>query len=195
MGQKAKYRSAIRSIRLIREAFLSLLKEKDVSKITVTDIVNRADLNRATFYAHYPDVRGVMEEFENETIDKLKDVLADVRFDNVFRNPTPILLKINRYLEEDLDLYRTLILSSGSDVFLEKFKKIYIDYMYSDTDIPDYFRDTTALQMRICFFADGILGMYKRWFKGELTGSLNDLALELSKIIMLSAKDFLETSD
>lgn len=59
--QKKEYRSAIRSRRLIRESLISLLKEKDISKITVKDIVDCADLNRATFYAHYPDVRGVME--------------------------------------------------------------------------------------------------------------------------------------
>lgn len=39
MGQKAEYRSAIRSRRMIREAYTQLLKEKDLSKITVTDIV------------------------------------------------------------------------------------------------------------------------------------------------------------
>ena len=51
-GGRAEYRSAIRSRRMIREAYTVLLKEKDLSKITVTDIVNRADINRATFYAH-----------------------------------------------------------------------------------------------------------------------------------------------
>ena len=35
--------------------------ERNLQKITVTDIVTRADINRATFYAHYPDVRGVTE--------------------------------------------------------------------------------------------------------------------------------------
>ena len=60
-GQKAEYRSAIRSRRLIREAYTQLLKEKNLQKITVTDIVTRAEINRATFYAHYPDVRGVTE--------------------------------------------------------------------------------------------------------------------------------------
>ena len=48
-GGRAEYRSAIRSRRMIREAYTVLLKEKDLSKITVTDIVNRADINRATF--------------------------------------------------------------------------------------------------------------------------------------------------
>lgn len=53
-GGRAEYRSAIRSRRMIREAYTVLLKEKDLSKITVTDIVNRADINRATFYVNEP---------------------------------------------------------------------------------------------------------------------------------------------
>lgn len=49
MAPKKEYRSAVRSRRLIREAFLQLLQEKELRKITVTDIVNRADINRTTF--------------------------------------------------------------------------------------------------------------------------------------------------
>ena len=61
MAERKEYRSAIRSRRLIHQAFLELLREKPFEKITVTDIVNRADINRSTFYAHYPDVRGLVE--------------------------------------------------------------------------------------------------------------------------------------
>lgn len=82
MGQKAEYKSAIRSRRMIRTAYAELLKEKDLSKITVTDIVKRADLNRATFYAHYPDVRGVTEEIENEIIEKMMDILCEFQYTN-----------------------------------------------------------------------------------------------------------------
>ncbi|MGM9600927.1 MAG: TetR/AcrR family transcriptional regulator [Faecousia sp.] len=190
MEQKKEYRSAIRSRRLIRESLISLLKEKDISKITVKDIVDRADLNRATFYAHYPDVRGVMEEFENETICRLKEILIGVKFEKIYKNPTPLLLKINRYLEEDLDFYRTLILANGADQFLEKLKDIYINYLNADSDIPEVIRDTTALQIQIKFFADGIIGIYKRWFKGEVPGSLNDITLQLSRIISVCAQTY-----
>ena len=107
-GGGAEYRSAIRSRRMIREAYTVLLKEKDLSKITVTDIVNRADINRATFYAHYPDVRGVTEEIENEIIAKMLEVLKEFEFTNFFRNPTPLLLQLSRYLEEDAEFYRIL---------------------------------------------------------------------------------------
>ena len=70
---------------MIREVYTQLLKEKDLSKITVTDIVTRADLNRATFYAHYPDVRGVTEEIEDEIIEKMIDVLKEFKFTSFFQ--------------------------------------------------------------------------------------------------------------
>lgn len=40
---------------LIRQAFIEWLAVKDFEDITVQDIVDRAELNRATFYNHYQD--------------------------------------------------------------------------------------------------------------------------------------------
>ncbi|MBQ2905798.1 MAG: TetR family transcriptional regulator, partial [Peptococcaceae bacterium] len=64
------YRNAVRSKTMIRQAFLELLKEKPYEKITVTDIAQRADLNSSTFYDHYPDVQGLIEEIEEEMINR-----------------------------------------------------------------------------------------------------------------------------
>lgn len=61
------------------------MQEKEFSKISVTDIVNEADLNRSTFYAHYPDVRGVIEEFEDQVIDNMMLVLKDFKYEHFFR--------------------------------------------------------------------------------------------------------------
>ena len=48
-------RRAVRSKRLIVEALRDLILEKDYKKISVSDIVERADIGRATFYAHFED--------------------------------------------------------------------------------------------------------------------------------------------
>lgn len=189
MGQKAEYRSAIRSRKMIRAAYAELLKEKDLSKITVTDIVKKADLNRATFYAHYPDVRGVTEEIENEVIDKMMDILSEFQYTNFFRNPTPLLLKLNRYLEEDLEFYRTLVRSNGSEIFMEKLKKVFTDHMLNDSDIPPSIRHSRMVSLRVCYFAGGIVNLYKQWFRGDLDCSLNDITIEISKLLQLEAKD------
>ena len=186
---KAEYRSAIRSRRMIREAYMALLKEKDLSKITVTDIITRADLNRATFYAHYPDVRGVTEEIENEIIEKMLEVLKEFQFTSFFRNPAPLLLKISRYLEEDTDFYRILVRANGSEIFMEKLKKVFSDHMLNDSDIPESMRQSKMVELRVCYFAGGIVNLYKQWFRGDLNCTLNDIALEVSKLLQLEAKE------
>lgn len=181
--QKAEYRSAKRSKKLIREAFLSLLKEKPESKITVTDIVNLADINRATFYAHYPDVRGVVEEIENDVIDKMMTVLGEFRYFSFFKNPAPLLLKISRFLEADVSLYKQLINTDSSDAFISKLKKIFTDYMKNDPDIPEYIREKKSFSIRVSYFTGGIVNAYKQWLIGELDCSLNDISMEIALMI------------
>ncbi|GAB4555439.1 MAG: TetR/AcrR family transcriptional regulator [Anaerolineales bacterium] len=47
---------------LIQQAFSELLAEKGFASLTVQDITERAEINRATFYAHYPDKFALLEE-------------------------------------------------------------------------------------------------------------------------------------
>lgn len=46
---------------LIQQAFVDLLAEKGFQSITVQDITQRAEINRATFYAHFPDKYALLE--------------------------------------------------------------------------------------------------------------------------------------
>ena len=39
----------------IRNALLTILKEKSIDKITVSDLTKTAMVNRSTFYSHYAD--------------------------------------------------------------------------------------------------------------------------------------------
>ena len=186
---KAKYRSAIRSRKMIRKAFLELLKEKEVSKITVTDIVNKADLNRSTFYAHYMDVRAITEEMENEVINKMLEILKKFEFKNFFINPTPLLLEVSRFLESNQDTYKILLKVNDAETFLNKLKNVFSTYMMSDTDIPEYLKDSKMVNLRISYFSGGIINMYQDWFNGSIDCSLNDIALEVSKLLSLEANE------
>jgi len=190
MGEKAEYRSSIRSKRLIRQAFVELLQEKEPEKITVTDIITRADINRGTFYAHYQDTRAVIEQIENEIIAKMLEFLSEFRYKNFFQNPLPLLLKITSYLEEDLEFYRILINSRGSEQFLIKLKAIFVRHMETDTDIPDEIKRSPDFLIRIHFFAGGLVNLYQVWFRGEVGVSLNEISEEISKIISNSAVMF-----
>jgi AcrR family transcriptional regulator len=52
-----------RTRQLLQDALRRLLQEKEFDKISVQDITEAATLNRATFYAHYPDKFALLGEF------------------------------------------------------------------------------------------------------------------------------------
>lgn len=56
---------------LIMAAFAQLLEERSMNKITVKDIVERCDINRNTFYYHFPDIPSLLEEMMDEKINLL----------------------------------------------------------------------------------------------------------------------------
>ncbi len=59
-------RRVSRTRRRIRQAFEQLLAEKGFNALTVQDITERAEINRATFYAHYPDKYALLKETMRE---------------------------------------------------------------------------------------------------------------------------------
>ncbi len=40
----------------IKQILIHLLKQKELEKITVTELCELADINRSTFYSHYCDI-------------------------------------------------------------------------------------------------------------------------------------------
>ena len=50
-----------RTRQLLQKAFFDLVREKTLDSITVQDIVARAEVNRATFYAHFEDKNALID--------------------------------------------------------------------------------------------------------------------------------------
>ena len=74
------YKNATRTKKWIRKAFVELLAEKkDLNKVSVTELVKRADITKTTFYYHYEDIFAVAEEMGNEMIDELSNVFDSLR--------------------------------------------------------------------------------------------------------------------
>ncbi len=48
----------------IQNALLTLMREKPMNKITVSELAATADVNRKTFYNHYSNIQEVRDELE-----------------------------------------------------------------------------------------------------------------------------------
>lgn len=63
--------------RFIRLALFECLKEKDINKITISSLCEKADINRSTFYKYYGSQYDVIKEMEQEVIQLINKQLND----------------------------------------------------------------------------------------------------------------------
>ena len=59
--------------RAIQKAFIALLREKPIEKITVKEIAERAEINKTTFYSHYETLDALTAEIERQTVQLVCD--------------------------------------------------------------------------------------------------------------------------
>lgn len=64
-------RRTLRTQAAIRNAFAEILTEKELHKITVQELADRADVGRATFYKHYLDIYDLYEKIESNTLTEI----------------------------------------------------------------------------------------------------------------------------
>ncbi len=85
--------------------------------------------------------------------------------------------------------FRVLVSSDHADVFLEKLQTLFVEHMLTDTDIPPEARRSKTVQLRVTYFAGGTVNLYKEWFKGRLDCSLNDITMEVSRLLHMQTGD------
>lgn len=187
MTVKREYRNAVRSHQMIRTAFVELLHEKPFEKITATDIINRSGINRSTFYAHYPDANGVMEEIINEVVVLFREMLQEMDFTNFLNDPAPFVRKVISFLDENQELYRLLGKSDHSYYQLEVLKQILIQQVFDTANIPFCDMSNPQTIIRVRMLLGGVIDTFKGWLAGKIPCSLEEVSAEVTKTIVIWA--------
>ncbi len=89
---------------VIRESFLELHSQKPVEKITVMELCERADINRATFYKYYRDIYDLKNQCKMEMAEAL---IASVHTMDL-SHAHDMLLQIVNAMYHSRDRYLTL---------------------------------------------------------------------------------------
>ena len=63
---------------VLNESLLEVLREKPLSRITVKEICDRADINRSTYYAHYDNPHDQIKKLEKTIIAEMSSYLEDL---------------------------------------------------------------------------------------------------------------------
>ena len=172
---KKEYRCTARTKKMIRAAFVELVGEKkNMETITVSELSERADIAKSTFYNLYDDVYAVAEEFENELIAKLSAVLDEIElersseYENYFR-------KVIEFLKVNEDIYRKAITSSDIRFFIEKLKAIISKKIFEDSAVLPFSQNKAEKYAQIRFLTNACVDTMGDYFKGNIALSLDEV--------------------
>jgi len=110
----------------IFNSFTRLLSKKDFSQITVSEIIEGADVGRATFYAHFETKDYLLKAFCQELFCHLFDTEQDDRrgHRHIFdcNGSDPVFLHLLQHLRNNDNNILALLSSQNNELFLKYFR-------------------------------------------------------------------------
>ena len=178
MGEnKPSDRRTLKTKKAILQAFSELLKEKELRKITVQEIVDKADISRVTFYKYYLDVYDLYDKIESELLTNIGLItlqLANKTFDEFFK-------ELINYVYNNRVTFEMVFSPNVTNKLRDKMsriiegilKKIYSEKLGISIDNED-------LAYLCCYRSSGFLAVIQRWVQNRFSQSCENMVKQVS---------------
>ena len=163
---KPSDRRTLKTKKAIFQAFSELLKEKELRKITVQEIVDKADISRVTFYKYYLDVYDLYDKIESELLTNIGLItlqLSDKPYDNFFK-------EIINYIYNNRATFDMVFSPNSTNKLI---KKIYSEKLNIPIDSED-------LAYICCYRSSGFLAVIQKWVQNGFSQSCEIMVKRIS---------------
>lgn len=181
---KGMDRRVQRTHQLLRQAAIETMKEKGFVAMTIQDIADRANVNRGTFYAHYPDKYALLDELIHDEFQALlkKSLPPDPRW-----NTQTLRLLVKIVLEHFEDEYRQCDPAEVVDPLIERATRdalanLLLTWLKQEKSAGTDFRVPIETIARIVSWT--ILGAAAHWYQEGITLSAEQVADDVLLILM-----------
>ena len=179
----------LRTREAIRCALLSLLNQKDVSQIRVSELTEKAAISRKTFYLHYSSVDEALQELENEIEQWLLAQLAQSDVWDNRHDLYSILSRMDRALQEH-ETYSCYLENRRSRYFLMYRLKNSIVRMVKEQLQQNIPGEEEDMEAAADFAVSGVLSMYYEWLTAQQV-TLRQLADKAQKLLFGAVRGLL----
>ncbi len=184
MDRRIKYTK-----KTIKDTFIKLLDEKDIKKITVSEICKLADINRATFYRYYIDVYDLLDKIQDEFINELKEPYLEdpSRVSTVGAFSKEIL----EVFLENKELVKILFNTNNNIYFLNEVLEVAYGMCKTKwlTDIPELTEE--EINYAATFIFNGALGVVNYWVKNDFDRDIDEVANAIEQLGYYGTKHYI----
>lgn len=182
--------------KLIQTAFIEVLEKKPFESITISDITNRANINRGTFYLHYLDKFDLLDQMEQQLfldlwnhLDELQSrYLTTLTFEAEHEQLASTLFS---FIEMHVPILKILLSDHGRAGFHIRLRNAFSEKVrfnleqhasfYANLKVPkEYF---------IAFITSAFLGLIEQWIQNDLDKTPEEMTSLFIDIILFIQAD------
>jgi AcrR family transcriptional regulator len=184
VGQKVD-RRVRRTKKMLLEGLTQLMAQKKINKITVKELTELVDVNRATFYLYYKDIFDMLEQIEMEMLENLNHALVkfcneDATYDNLLN----FLTYAFEFIQDNANICKILLGPDGDYGFVEKMKEI---IKTASATMGQNFPDVKR-RYSTPFIISGCIGVLQQWLGEDMLSTPQEMAIFLIDMIVNGEK-------
>jgi len=176
-----------RTRKRIQEALIELTVEKGYNRITVQDIVERAVINRSTFYRHYLDKDDLLSKYMDEVTGEIfqDDVVGEP--DAQDESAPSGVIKLLNHIGAFSEFYRIMLSADGHPLVSDRLRRK-IESHIRLLVIQDAAQDVKSpfLEMQLKYVSGAGIGAILWWVENNLPCRAEELAAWLSELTTAS---------
>ncbi|MCA0149509.1 MULTISPECIES: TetR-like C-terminal domain-containing protein [Rossellomorea] len=164
----------LRTRQLLKDAFVQLLQEMDLEKLTVNRLTEAATINRVTFYLHYQDISDMLDKMADEMILEISSVLGEPETDEHPDHEENIKV-LERFLEHislNGKFYKTVLATRRIPIFKERILTFFTDWLVTRIESRGEasFVQKAGIQQEIFIWYDAaaIIGTIESWLRNDM---------------------------
>ncbi|MEO8396508.1 MAG: TetR/AcrR family transcriptional regulator [Chloroflexota bacterium] len=184
-------RRSNRTRELLSTALVELMLEKRYDSITIQDILDRADIGRSTFYAHYTDKEDLLMSELTRLMHTLQ--VYGTELGHVHGGLLPSL-EFFRHVQQQRRLMRAFVTERGGEILLRDFQVQMSRLVEQNLRSQAGDNSTLAVPLSVVgnFVASTFLMLLRWWFEEDMKQSPEQMDAMFQKLVMPSIHVLIE---
>lgn len=178
-------RRIIKTKQVIQEALFSLMQEKQYSKITIQEIIDRANVGRSTFYSHYETKEDLLLSCIAHLLEMLNQYIINyLEMEEEVPRLLPVV-ELFDHIRENSRMMKGLMKSDSSDLFFNKIQIYWNKSIenYLNTKLPRNATPEIPLIIITNHITSTLINLLKWWITNKMPYSSVEMDCFFQKLI------------